>query len=851
MIYCVSFTTIFFLGMAIDLACGPEPDPYDYYIRFFHNDLQKDKGYFPFYFNGYTELNGYTYELEENNKAYEQNLNAAEWSKYFRGTANQKDVYYVLYLLDEGTDSTYFRGAPKTLKSLPGDLRSNSFVQALEKNKRAKAYFLLSKQTEPFVTITDLWNANQPWDRKDQHAAAMKYLAMAADNPDKFIKLRCFYQAQRLLHYGSYFQEAAEVYDRHIKPFPTRSQVKNWALGFRAGEALHMGNPVQAAHLYAKEFMVCPEKRIQACGDFMATKVTYEHAVKSTSSMAEKAEIYAIAAFHQPRVDLQWLQKAYQTDPRSPVIGVLLSREVNKLEEQYLTPRINGTAYYRDIGYWDHTKYDSVKYGLIRYIPKLKAFCDRLADGKKYPEPALGYIASAYLSWMTGDYANGLVKIDSIDNTHIRAKLYDEEQLVKLVLLSQSIKHLNDTTESKLVPLLQWLNTKVEQEIAKGYAETENWGDYGGRCYAASSRDFYKAVLAQIYLQQKDTAKAALCIFKSERTIPYYASWQEDPGLGFDMPQFWQTKLHSRHLSQILKWDADQQKKAYMNLLLAALHQRRKIKVTDYQNGTLPNGRFNSKVITEKSAMPAIYEILGTICLREHQYAKAAAAFKKISRQKLNHEVTTLVGGPSDYVNPFADQVNTHLQYQSVANNKLIYALAMAGFKKQSAGNTASAVKACYNMANGLYNTSYYGPAWFYTSYNWADSDKYRKTGFYYYSDYLRERTAERWYLRARQLSDDTEFKARCTFMAAKCRQKSIPIPPDMEEYFGDLKYGLEFKGNTHDYDKKVRNNPYFKELKKNYSTTAFYKVAVGECSYFRDFLAGSNNDHAKQKNAR
>jgi len=836
----------------MDMACGPEPDPYDYYIRFFHNDLQKDKGYFPFYFTGYTALNGYTYELEQNNKAYEQNLNAAEWSRYFHGAAKQKDVYYVLYLLDEGTDSIYFRGAPKALKSLPGDLRSNSFIQALEKNKQAKNYFLMSKQTEPFVTITDLWNANQPWDRKDQHAAAMKYLAMAANTRDKFIKLRCFYQAQRLLHYGRFFKEASDVYDRDIKAFPSRSHIKSWALTFKAGEEERLGNNMEAARLYAKEFMVCPERRIQAYSDFIGTKASFQQVIKSTKTNAVKAEIYGIEGFRQPRVDLRPLQKAYQTDPHSPVISVLLSREVNKLEEQYLTPRINGSGYYENIGYWDHTKYDSVKYGLMRYIPKLKAFCDRLTEEKKYPEPALGYIASAYLSWMTGDSANGLNKLDSIDNTHIRTKLYDEEQMVKLLLLSQTIKCLNDTTESKLVPLLQWLNGKVEKELAPGYSDTENWGDYDGRHYAASSRDFYKSVLAQIYLRQKDTAKAALCILKSERTVPYSERWQLERGLGFDMPDFWQTELHSYHIDEILRWDADQQRPPYTNLLLAPLHQRRKIRITGFEDETNHDYRFRFKYVTEKTAIPAIYEMLGTICLREHRYGRAAEAFKKISRAKLDQAVVAVLEKPAKYPDPFADAVTEYTKQVAPAlTNKLQFALTMAKLQKLAAGHSKNAAQACYKLATGLYNASYYGNSWFYTAYSWADSEKYCTRRRYYYSDFLGERTAERWYLSARKLSADPEFKARCTFMAAKCRQKSIPIPPDMAEYYGDLKYGFEFKGNMHGYDKKIRNNPYFKELKKSYSTTAFYKLAVGECSYFRDFLAGSSIDHAKQKNAR
>jgi hypothetical protein len=93
--------------------------------------------------------------------------------------------------------------------------------------------------------------------------------------------------------------------------------------------------------------------------------------------------------------------------------------------------------------------------------------------------------------------------------------------------------------------------------------------------------------------------------------------------------------------------------------------------------------------------------------------------------------------------------------------------------------------------------------------------------------------------LKARQLSRDPEFKAKCTFMAAKCRQKNIPIPQSVEEQISDAKFDITFKGNDDGFDQAVRHNPYFKELKKRYSKTAFYKTAINECSYFRDFLQG------------
>jgi len=73
--------------------------------------------------------------------------------------------------------------------------------------------------------------------------------------------------------------------------------------------------------------------------------------------------------------------------------------------------------------------------------------------------------------------------------------------------------------------------------------------------------------------------------------------------------------------------------------------------------------------------------------------------------------------------------------------------------------------------------------------------------------------------------------------MAAKCRQTQIPVPGSWEQRLADAKYGIKFEGNDHGYSKALRNNYYFSDLKKNYSKTEFYRTAVSDCSYFRDFL--------------
>ncbi|HZX59339.1 MAG TPA: hypothetical protein VFE54_11460, partial [Mucilaginibacter sp.] len=496
-------------------------------------------------------------------------------------------------------------------------------------------------------------------------------------------------------------------------------------------------------------------------------------------------------------------------------------REINKIEEGYLTPRINGSKYYGSIGYWNHSQYDSVKKSFINYMPRLQAFCDQIANEGQCAEPAFGNLASAYLSWIKGDYKKGLKSLDALKGAKISARLNDQEQLLRLLLLSQSVTKLDDSTEHMLLPALTWLDKKVKHEIfLKRPGPPWYWEDYDLKYFSTSSRDFYAKVLAPIYLKQKDTARAALCILRSEKTNPHFYQGNEEPGPGFDMPDFWQTHLHSYHLKTIINWEKSSVKTPYLRLLTSGM---------------------------DKNTMYSIYAICGTAYLREHKYGAAARAFscipspKKEKKQRDIEPGDDLVGSVDPFIGNLHDYPKQYLAKGQRGYSPLTFAKTMAALEKKIKSDPDQAAGYYFKMANGLYNTSYYGNAWEFTAYNWAAADMARKPVYYYDNDYIQERTAEKYYLKARALSKDIEFKARCTFMAAKCTQKRViyPVHPD---YDGNKKnFDKQYKiydRKVDLYQQKIQQNIYFTDLQQNYSKTKFYKLAVDECSYLRDFLS-------------
>jgi len=139
-----------------------------------------------------------------------------------------------------------------------------------------------------------------------------------------------------------------------------------------------------------------------------------------------------------------------------------------------------------------------------------------------------------------------------------------------------------------------------------------------------------------------------------------------------------------------------------------------------------------------------------------------------------------------------------------------------------------------YAIANAYYNITYYGNArLFYES----DVVATGPTGRYYYEGEQRMddkltsmQIAMKYYQLARQNATTDEQRARCTFMLSKCALNEIYNDPEFKgaDKFANIKASQQV---TDAYYK------YFAELKGKYNNTAYYKEALKECGYFRDYV--------------
>lgn len=223
-----------------------------------------------------------------------------------------------------------------------------------------------------------------------------------------------------------------------------------------------------------------------------------------------------------------------------------------------------------------------------------------------------------------------------------------------------------------------------------------------------------------------------------------------------------------------------------------------------------------------KYNLKELFDIKGTIFLSRHKFAEAVEAFDNG------------YGGKVLQADPFVIHINDCIDCDIRDNTskeytKKSFALRMLELDSLAKSDKKNSAQYYFLMANGLYNTSFFGNCWDAVSYNkdfdaWFHKDL-KDLELYDCSE------AQKYYLKAMNLANDSEFAAKCCFMASKCEQNSFYV----DYAVGKIKIGRDdFWKNYGKAKLEYRKN--FFIMRDKYSKTEFYKEAIKECKYFNEF---------------
>jgi hypothetical protein len=771
------------------IGCGPDADPYDYYTSFFHQNLPDANGYRPFYYVGYQFL----YDAAEPTEV--PDVLADEWTAYCGSSVKKADAKKLVNKFAwKDLNNLYYNLEKNQPLKIPDSVKQNSmtgyFMQS--KDLEALGYILYAKQVEPHVVGGEGdWNAPARDSLKMAKLIKNGQQLYAVAKKDIF-KLKYAYQFLRLGLYSGRNADVINWYDEYAAKTTTNSILQPLCLALKAGALFHNGQQKEAAYLFSKVFAASTAKRISNYLGFIwsvDSKADKKDYLALCKNEKEKASMLSLFALGSSNNNLDDLKEIYRLNPASEELEVLVVREINKLEEKYLTPAMlkvpGGKPFYFT---WTDEAKDSIMMESEKEVKELHVFLDNAAKTNAVKNAGLFETAAGYAAYMTRDYTTAKKYLAVAEKMPLTQKVKDQWALTNLLVTINEQTKIDAAFEEQLLPSLQWLEEKVKAEkaVTLDYWQVQQW--------RSIYRNLMSEILAKRYHEQGDLAKETLCIGAADQVM----KGQQDYYGSMNGIEFLRNNLMS----------ADVEK------LYALMDGKQPNKFESYL--------FSHNSVTKKE----VIDFAGTSYLREYEYAKAIDWFKRSADKKAI--------GKNPFVVLLYDAEEQLAVEKKFSINKLAFAQEMLKLE-QAAKQPATAAKSYYKLALGMYNITYYGHTWELVQYYRSGSDGYNipkdATGFQkeYYGAYK----AHAYFEKALNASTDKNFKARCLFMMAKCAQKQVH-QPQYSEYPTNWD---QFETDQKAYWPKFTNNRYFPQFIKDYSNTPFYKEAFGSCSYLRDFV--------------
>jgi hypothetical protein len=805
--FITAFVSLFILVFPQNIiGCGgADYDPYDYYTSFFSKKLTGDESHRPFYYTALRFMNDWGEPIST------KEATSAEWVGYSNHEATKKDVQeFVLTYPYKHLSNLYYHLEKKQPLTLPDSAKKNSFTKWFMKTKDLEAlgYLMYAKQVEPFV-IGD----EDSWGDVNRDAVKMNKLIAngiqlwKAGKKD-FTKLRYGYQVIRLGHYNQQYSNCISDYDLYVKNNPTKSILQDLSLSLRAGALKHIGKKDEAAYEFSKVFARERVKRRSNYLSFFFTTreennqlaVTKENVLRYCKNNAEKANVTGMFLLSSAANTLPSLEQMYKLDAGNALLELMTIRAINRLEELYLTPSIKKLkgdpqlySYYRFDFDANEKAYDSIYRASEQEAKAMITFCHKLAQDAKVPNRGLYETAAAYAAYISNNIQLAKTLLSSAETLNLNGQLKDQCMLTKLLVTLTEQPTINAAFEEQLLPSVQWIESKAKKD--------DEWKVF--------YRNLFTEILANRYRQQQDIMKEVLCIGAAEKIMmnPEWANAGYYYGSNKAVT-FLRSEINSKEVEK----------------LYALMQSSSK---TRWEAYLTVNNSFTKDDVSD---------IAGTAYLREFDFTNAERWFKQVSPAYYKSEPyqTNLAA------NPFADLIyDTHAptDQDTKTYTKLSFVQTMKALQtKASVGSKEEKAKAIYQMANGLYQMSYWGNSWMLVEYGWSGNDGLSAT--YKEGTWQREYfgifTAEKFYLQAKELSGDVNIKARCIWMAAKCSQKQYIVPA----YSAYTDYDLYDKA-TGQYAKDIKKNKYFHEFVSTYRKTNFYTEVFNSCVYLKDYVNG------------
>jgi hypothetical protein len=467
----------------------------------------------------------------------------------------------------------------------------------------------------------------------------------------------------------------------------------------------------------------------------------------------EKMAVLSLSAMKKNSRALYELQQIAAIDPNDAMLATLLVREVNKVEDWVLSPRMIGlgTATNSLPSAEYDKKYEGVSnYNLIAELNKKddavygKAIYTWVAGqiaGNKVKNMPLWNVAAAHLAFINQDFAQAENFLKKAENTKtaIPKALQTQIHLTR-IMSNMNFDLKNGMTDDALLTELKWLQAERDANSGKVVAKTPDEYSSYDILPAKAHYSQWMLAMAERAGAQKNYVKQALFLAQAE--VPY-----DTPDGNFSQNgDAWIYRLDAEHGTNT------------MEELIA------------YATENPKNDLQKSLAAPIKRHVNRLWDFVGTKYYREDKLEQALAAYQKIPK-------TWFAQAQSGYMiydeylknDPFwvgEYRLGTPKKY-----DRAEFITQLIAFKKAAVSDKKTdkkAALAAYQVGAAYFNTQY-GNAWARSHY-WLSGSMPEDIAYEYKT--LNNNTlarAKAAFEQAANLSTEKRFKALCTRMVGEC----------------------------------------------------------------------------------
>ena len=429
-------------------GCGPGFMSEDYRFWLLQPELAEARSLHSFYFT-----TDHLYETDDQellDLGYQ--LNIAEWKEVVGNEVPEEAISTILY----GTDPSAFWLNEKDL------FANNAFLRRLTELKGGWPEFIRCAKT-----CEQLANQGDPWGFAEHDSVGIcrawsDGIVLLKRAADPVLKARLAYQLVRIAHYGGLpLADAQQVYDAYLAPLRGKTWLEPSAAFYLASMQPNPARDLAYADLLDRAL----DKRSRMVNLFVSGEV--ETYLTMATSDKQRASLVVMRDLQHPGRALEDLERIANWDPTNPHLPLLLSREVNKLEDWLLTPDLTdmGPAIRQWSDAEDGVSASDVRKADLNYLHEVKRFITRVTVHAAPKDRALMLLLNGHLSFIYGDLEEARTLLGQVQRTTNSSAMVSAQARMDLILCGvMDSKQLTDDTRNDVLALVELVNTAPELE---------------------------------------------------------------------------------------------------------------------------------------------------------------------------------------------------------------------------------------------------------------------------------------------------------------------------------------------------------------------------------------------------